>query len=100
MLWWRYNGCMAHTLDINSGTTAELILFCRTGESYFPYQPSSESNMNPKTVGVPLFNGSNDFTVKVVYSYESQCLRFKMKIAQEYDQTFSYKILNHGGGAF
>jgi hypothetical protein len=98
-LWWMDGQKTAETVEIKSGESSNLILFLRSNNTgqYFVYQPTSNTDLTPKTHDVPTFNKTMAFLVEVSYLHGSRRLQFPVKVVIGYDGGFSFETKNSSG---
>src|SRR5437660_1501648 len=91
-LFWKVGEKVSGTIEIRSGESAHLMLFVRKEDgsnTYFAYQPTSQSNLAPTILNVPRFNGTMKFQVQISYSHANQSLQFPVEVYMGYDGSFS-----------
>jgi hypothetical protein len=95
-LWWTNGDKISTTIDIKSGKQANIIVFVRreNSDTYFAYQPTSDTDLTPKITGVPKFNKTMEFFVEVSYSYGSQKIKFPVGVVIGYDGNPSFEMPN------
>jgi hypothetical protein len=100
-LFWMESNKILDVLDIKSGKSANLLLFIRRDDGsreFYVYQPTSQSDLTPKTVKVPSFNKSTNFLVRITYSYNKN-FSFPMGVEIDYNENF-YATTKNGSGLF
>jgi hypothetical protein len=100
-LFWIENNKIFDTVDIKSGKSANLLLFIRKADGsakFYVYQPTSQSDLTPKTIKVPSFSKSTNFLVRVTYSY-NKSFSFPAGVEINYDENY-YVTTKNGSGLF
>ncbi|MDD5015357.1 MAG: hypothetical protein PHW73_09740 [Atribacterota bacterium] len=95
-LYWLKNNKILDTVDIESGKSANLLLFVRKEEDsskFYVYQPTSQSNLAPKVAKVPNFSQSSNFLVRISYSY-NKSISFPVGVEIDYNENFYTKTKN------
>lgn len=93
-LYWLDNNNILDTVGIECDKSANLLLFVRKDESsekFYVYQPTSSSNLTPKTVKVPHFDKSTNFLVMISYFHGTKKLSFPVSVEIDYSGNFYVK---------
>ena len=102
-LWWQSDGKLLQQIDIKSGKSVSLMLFCRFEEDsahYFVYQPKNGSVYD---VEIPLdhlkFNSTKEFCISISYSNVRNPLSIKCKVTKGFERYYLH-VEKSGGGTF
>lgn len=97
-LWWSQGKEIIPSVDILSGEKANIIVFFNKNDSdsYFPYQPNSQSDPVPKITNVPKFDKTMNFSVIISYAYGSKSINLPVKVSFNYDGNVYFE---YGGGS-
>lgn len=106
LLWWRAlptAEAFTQTITLNSGESAELMLFARLNDErskYFKFDPESSSETIPKVPDDELkLSDTRDFVVEIQYFYGKKKIRVNISMIRRLDGRLSYRSAS-GGGSF
>lgn len=100
---WRVGATFAHHSDLDSGQSAQLMLFARDASQtskYHIFQPDNPGADKPKLPSEELlFQDTRSFLVEVQHSYGKRKIRFEVGMTKGFDGRLSYHTKS-GGGSF